>query len=50
MSEMLGKMTFFLLNWKFKNVGVQQESKTKNRLNDKNSIFSTFLTWVALEL
>jgi hypothetical protein len=50
MSEMLGKISFFLLFGILKILGVQQEPKTKNELTNKKSILSAFLTWVALEL
>ena len=33
MSEMLGKITFFLLIWNLTNFRVQQESKTKNEFD-----------------
>jgi hypothetical protein len=33
MSEMLGKMTFFLLIWNFKVLGIQQEPRTKNEFD-----------------
>jgi hypothetical protein len=49
MSEMLGKITFFLLIWNLKNLGIHQESKTTTGLTDKKPFFSEFLTWVALE-
>ena len=51
MSEMLGKITFFLLIWNLKIVkGFNKNQRQKTSLTDKKSIFMAFLTRVAAEL
>jgi hypothetical protein len=51
MSEILGKMIVFLLIWNLTNLRVSTRIKDKKKsLTNKKSIFSAFLTWVALEL
>jgi hypothetical protein len=51
MSEMLGKITFFLLIWNLKYFeGFDKNQKRETGSTIKKIFFQAFLTWVALEL